>query len=69
MKQVVLNIPDNKYSDLIELLKNVEYVTIAEDDLEISEEHKSIVRQRIKSSEADPSRLLSWDKVKHQLKF
>lgn len=35
----------------------------------IPEEHKNIVRQRIKASEADPSRLLNWDEVKDQFKL
>lgn len=38
------------------------------DDYEIPEEHKNIVRQRIKASETNPSRLLNWDEAKHKLK-
>ncbi len=53
----------------MELLKSFEYLTVEESDLEITGEHKNIVRERIKASEADPSRLLDWDKAKHQLKF
>ncbi len=59
MKQVTLHIPENKYPFFIELLKSFEYVTVEECDREISEEHKNIVRERIKASEADPTRLQS----------
>jgi hypothetical protein len=69
MKQVTLHIPENKYPFFLELLKNFDYVKVEENDMEIPEEHKNIVRQRIKASEADPSRLLNWDEVKHKMKF
>lgn len=69
MKHVTVHIPENKYPFFMELLKSFEYLTVEEGDLEISEEHKNIVRERIKASDADPSRLLDWDKAKHQLKF
>ena len=69
MKQVILTIPDNKYQFFMELLKSFEYLTVEERALEIPEEQKDIVRERMKASDADPSRLLDWDKAKHQLKF
>ena len=53
----------------MELLKSFEYITIEEDITVISSEHKNIVRKRIEASNADPARLLNWDKAKHQLKF
>jgi hypothetical protein len=49
-------------------LKEVLQETQDIDQYIIPEEHKNIVRQRIKASEADPSRLLNWDEVKHKLK-
>jgi hypothetical protein len=60
MKQVTLRIPDDKYSFFMELLKNFEFVTI-EEDIEITDKQKDIVRKRIKESDVDPSRLLKWD--------
>jgi len=38
------------------------------DEYIISEEHKSIVRKRIESSKADPSRPLNWEEVRHKIK-
>ena len=70
MKQIAVTIPDNKETLFIELLKSISFVkgikTI--EDFEFPEEQKQIVRQRIKASETDPSRLLNWDEVKHKIK-
>lgn len=69
MKNVTLQIPENKYSFIMELLKSFDYVKVEEEDIIISEEHKGIVRQRVNASQNDPSRLLIWDDVKHKIKI
>lgn len=69
MKQIILRIPDNKYSFFIELLKNFDFVTIEEEGIEIPEDQKNKVRERMKKSQSDPSRLLKWDEVKKKIKF
>lgn len=55
---------------LINAIKNLlDYALQKEEDIyDIPEEHKRIVRQRVKASEADPSRLLNWDEVKNRIK-
>ncbi len=45
MKQVTLNIPDNKYKFFIELINNLGFNEL--DNVHIPEEHKVIVRERI----------------------
>lgn len=69
MKQVKIQIPDNEYPNFMKLLSSIEYITVEEDEIVIPEEHKNIVRERIKASESDPSRLMDWDKAKQQLRF
>jgi len=69
MKQIILRIPDNKYSFFIELLKNFDFVTIEKEGMDIPEEQKNKVRERMKKSQSDPSRLLKWDEVKKKIKF
>lgn len=71
MKQYTITIPDNKASSFIDMMKNITYVKNIEDNTEIDipEEHKNIVRERIKKSEQDPSRRLKWDEVKHTIKL
>ena len=68
MKYITLRIPENKFSFFMELLKNFDYVKVEEKDIEIPEEHKNTVRQRMKASEVNPSRLLKWDEAKNKLK-
>ncbi|PKP46250.1 MAG: hypothetical protein CVT95_07265 [Bacteroidetes bacterium HGW-Bacteroidetes-12] len=67
MKQVILNIPENKFQFFMELVKNLGFVKAAE--ASIPEEHKKIVRQRIADSNKNPERLLDWDDVKNDFKL
>lgn len=39
------------------------------DEYDVPEEHKNIVRERMKASQANPSRLLKWEDARHKLKF
>jgi putative addiction module component (TIGR02574 family) len=76
-QHVNLNIPltFNQVIDIVKQLSPKERTKLQEvlmeaennDEYEIPEEHKNIVRQRTKASQADPSRLLSWDEVKHNI--
>jgi hypothetical protein len=38
------------------------------DNYVIPEEHRNIVRQRMKASQDDPSRLLNWEEARQKLK-
>lgn len=67
MKKIILHIPDNRYSFFMELLKNFDFISIEEKDVEIPDEHKKEVRKRIKKSEEDPSRLMDWDEAKKNI--
>jgi hypothetical protein len=66
MRQVILEIPDKKYNFIMELLKSFKYLKVEDTAITVPEEHKNIVRQRIKASKEDPSLLLNWDEVKNQ---
>jgi len=55
-----------KYNFIMELLKSFKYLKVEDTAITVPEEHKNIVRQRIKASKEDPSRLLNWDEVKNQ---
>lgn len=67
MKQVVLNIPDNKYRFFMELVKNLGFVK--DNNESICDEHKVIVRNRIINSNKNPEVLQDWEKVKENFKF
>lgn len=71
-----LNIPLN-FSQVVDIVRQLspsektklKEVLEGEQNIVIPEEHKNMVRQRIKTSETDPSRLLNWDEVKHRIKL
>lgn len=65
MKQVILNIPDDKYQFFIELVDNLGFDK--SEDIHIPEEHKAIVRERIKNS--NPEELIPWQEARKQLRF
>ncbi len=68
MKQVTLNIPENKYQFFMELLQNLGLEKTQELDIpEIPEEHKAIVRGRILNSK--PEELIPWHEARKQLRF
>ena len=63
MKQITLNIQEDKYPFFIELIKSLDFVQV-QGDFFVSDEKKEIVRERIKMSDKHPDRLLDWDEVK-----
>lgn len=67
MKQVILNIPDKKFDFFMELVKQLGLEVSEENYYKIPEEHKSIVRERIKNSK--PEDMVSWEEARKQFKF
>ena len=67
MKEITLKVPDKKFDFFMELVKHLGFE--AAGDMEIPEEHKAIVRERIKQSDQNPERLLEWDEVKDNFRF
>ena len=65
MRQITLNIPDNKYKFFMELVQNLGFDKAEE--LHIHEEHKAIVRERIKNTKQEE--LISWEEARKQLHF
>lgn len=70
MKQYTITIPDNKASSFIDMMKSIGYVKNIEDStaIEIPEEHKQIVRERIKKYKNSPESYLSWDDIEKNIK-
>lgn len=67
MKEVILRIPDNKVAFFMEFVKQLGLEFPKGKD--ISEEHKRLVRERIRMSSANPSKLIEWDAIKDDFKF
>lgn len=66
MKHITLSIPEEKYDFFLELLKNMDFVSI-EDFPPIPEEHQNLVQQR--KLTGGPDSMKNWDDVKHQFKI
>ncbi|WP_041628117.1 hypothetical protein [Owenweeksia hongkongensis] len=67
MKEVTLKIPDKKLGFFMELVKQLGFEVSHE--VEIPEEYKAIVRERIQKSVNEPDRLVDWDKVQDDFKL
>ena len=67
MKEVTLKIPDQKFDFFMNLVKELGFEV--SEKVEIPEEHKKVVRERVKKSEDNPQRLVEWDEVKDNFKF
>ena len=65
MKQVTLNIPEHQLEFFLQLVNKLGFEMT--ENLDIPEEHKKIVRERIKT--ANPADLIPWDEARNQLKF
>lgn len=59
MKQVTLKIQDKKFRFFMELLQQFDFVEV-EEEIEIPEVHKKLVRKRIKKTN---EQLLDWDEA------
>lgn len=65
MKEIILRIPDQKVDFVLELIEQLGLERA--DDLEIPEEHKEIIRDRIRTS--NPEDLIPWEEARKQFKF
>jgi len=68
MKEIILKIPDQKVNFVLELIEQLG-LEVSSEIMEIPEEHKDIVRERIKNSKENPDRMLEWDQVKDSFKL
>lgn len=68
MKQLTINITDNKFPFFMELIESMDFVDI-QDNYDIPDEHKKIIDDRLKKIKENPDRLMDWNKVKHQIKL
>jgi hypothetical protein len=65
MKEVTLKIPDKKFGFFMKLVKELGFEVSEERD--IPEEHKTIVRERIKSTKTEE--MVSWEDARKQFSF
>lgn len=68
MREITLKVPDDKLPFFMQLMKELNInVSETTDDIEIPEEHKAIVMERIKNSR--PEELIPWEEARKKLRF
>lgn len=65
MKEVTLKIPDKKLGFFMELIKQLGFEV--SEDIEIPEEHKATVRERIKTAKTED--MIPWQEARKQFNF
>ena len=66
MKEITLKVPDQKVDFVLQLIEQLGLETSTALE-EIPEEHKAIVRERIKTSK--PEDLIPWEEARKQFTF
>ena len=69
MRSIRVNVPESEYSSFLEFLKKLPGTSViddAENDIEVSEAEKNVMRNRVKN--AKPEDFTSWDEIKKTLK-
>ena len=65
MKEITLKVPEKKLGFFIELVKQLGFEIAAE--IEVPDAHKSIVRERIKTTNLEE--IIPWDEARKKLRF
>ena len=71
MKSFTITIPDNKENIFIEMMKSINFVEKIQvaKEIEISEEHKRVVMDRLKAIEEYPENSISWKDIEQKINF
>lgn len=71
MKSFTISIPDNKEDIFIEIMKSISFVKNIKVEIsaDISQEHKDIVRKRIKNLEEHPESCLEWEDIEKRIQL
>ncbi|NOX84929.1 MAG: addiction module protein [Chlorobi bacterium] len=69
MKQFKVTIPDSKAQLFIEIMKSLSFVKDIEEniEMEIPEEHKSIVRERIEKYKNNTQDYTDWEDISQKI--
>ena len=67
MKEITLKIPEERLSFFMELVEQLGFEIAGES--EISEQHKALVRERIRKSGQDLGKLLDWEEVQNNFRL
>ena len=69
MAQLIIKVKDNQIGFLVELLQKFDFVEIENlYDIELSNEQKTILEERLIKYNEDPDSSVDWDDVKSNIK-
>jgi Putative addiction module component len=63
--KITLNFPDNKAAFILELLRNLKFVSIEKTE-DIPQWHKDILDERIAEYEKNPNDLIDWEDIQKE---
>ncbi len=66
MKEITLRVPNQKVDFVLELIEQLG-LEVASEKMEIPEEHKAIVRERIRT--AKPEDMVPWEEARKRFTF
>lgn len=69
MKQFTIQVHENKADLFVELMKSISFVRLVKEEnvLDIPEEHKSVVRERILQYGDKTDKYLDWSEIEEKL--
>lgn len=67
MKQLILNIDDNKFNTFLSFIKTLDYVSISNDGKDIPEWQQEEVSRRSQLIESGEVKVEKWSDVKEQI--
>lgn len=69
MKQFTIQVHENKADLFVELMESISFVRLVKEEnvLDIPEEHKSVVRERIHQYEDKTDKYLDWSEIEKKL--
>jgi hypothetical protein len=63
--KLTLNIQESKLAFFLELIRNFDFIQVdISENIELSEEHITILEERLAAYEAQPDNLLTWEEVR-----
>jgi hypothetical protein len=67
MKQVIVSVPEKKIKFFLELMNSLGFNSADDVEVEVPEEHKKLIRNRIKTAGAKS--YSDWDKARTRIKL
>ncbi len=67
MKQITLNIDENKFKIFLNFIKTLEYVSVSDEEITIPLEQQQEVEERLKLIQEGKMKTRSWNEAKKEI--